>query len=208
MQNKKEKDIFTKLFIPDYDELTLYLMSYVCLLFFLVNNPPHKWRLDNIKIQIDDFALAGIFSLFILGLILCFYHAFTKREKTLIEKKIMLLFAVLLCGFSGIWGGSYVLEHSSGIITLFPIWNILSSFMLFGSFRSGMLKEDNVSDENVGLRQVLLSSGVVTLIFICCEYYFKVNWAATFSICITWVTTFNSTLNSTLFKARMPLTHF
>jgi hypothetical protein len=59
----------------------------------------------------------------------------------------MLIFAVLLTGFSGIWGGTYMLVHSPGWLMVFPLWNIISGWILIGSLKGGSITEDNISDE-------------------------------------------------------------
>jgi len=202
----KNRSFFETLFIPDYDELTLYSMSYTCMLLFLVNNPPHNWDFSNMSIQSENFLLVLLFLLFMAGMFLSFYHAFTNRKKTLIEKKLMVLFAALLCGFSGIWGGTYMLVHSPDWITVFPLWNIISGWILLGALRGGGLSEENISDKNVQILQVVSSTVIVSFVFFSCYLGFKLNWATTFSICIAWVTTFNSSVNNLITRERIKLT--
>jgi hypothetical protein len=198
----RKRNFFELLFSPDFDELALFSMSYVCFLLFIINSPPQTWSLDKISIQIEDFWLIILCLLFLTGMILSFYHAFSDRNKSLIEKKIMLLFAVLLIGFSGIWGGTYMFLHSSGWLTAFPIWNIVSGWILIVGLRAGSVNEENISDDNVELTQIISSAIVVGLIFFGCYIWLELNWAATLSICIAWVTTLNNTVSTVIFRGK------
>ena len=206
--NRKNRSIFEKVFIPYYDELTLFSISYVCLLFIITNASDisldmHSISItDNIK---DSIILSIFFIIIIFGFLLSLYHAFSDRKKTLIEKKLMLFFAAITCGFSGIWGGTYMLLNSKNILIVFPIWNIISGWILISSLRSNNLNEDNVSDENVHLGKVLLGLIIITGIFFLCYSFLKLNWATTFSICLVWVTTLNSTVNSLFIRERIKI---
>ena len=205
-EKRSDPDFFERLLLPDYDELSLYLMSYTLLLLFIVNVPPNTWSSSNISFTFDgstDFGVLTYLSILIMGMILSFYHAFSSRRKTIIEKQIMLIFAGIICAFSGIWGAAYILVHSSGWILLFPIWNIFSGMMLLGALRTRQMNENNISDENVSLIEVMLSTGLVSIIFIFCHATFELNWAATFSICIAWSTTCSNPINAILLKQKV-----
>ncbi len=68
--------------------------------------------------------------LFMLGMFLCLYHVFTQRQKTDIEKGIMLLFAITVNAATGIIAGFYMLKESPGWLLVFPAWNIINSILL------------------------------------------------------------------------------
>jgi len=72
--------------------------------------------------------------------------------------------------------------------------------MLLGALRSNEMDDSNISDENVGLGAVFLSTVIVSIVFYFCYITFKINWAATFSVCVAWTTTFNNPINSLLIK--------
>ena len=205
----KIKKIFSFLFIPHYDELSLFVMGYICILILAVN--------ANITVStFKDFSFSGpgtsffivLFLPLLFGMLLCLYHAFTNRKKTRIEKKIMLLFAAVINGFSGIWGGTYILTHTKGFIAVFPIWNIISGFILLNflkedRFSDSYIEDDCISDENVSPSEIIVGAVIITVIFYVCYCMFDLNWAATFSICIAWATSMNRTFNSMLHKLRM-----
>lgn len=207
MSHKKKSNFFSFLFVPHYDELSLFTMSFVFILLLLVNNPPHKWNFRDISITSDNLGLILIMMAFLAGLFLCIYHAFSKRRKTLFEKKLMMFFAAIINGFTGIWGGTYILVHSGGWgLSVFPIWNIISGYMLIGLLRTSNIEEECIGDEDVTFLQILMSTTVVSAIFYICHYVFVLNWAMTFSICVAWATNLNSSLNLLVFKERIKLT--
>jgi hypothetical protein len=184
------------LFIPYYDELALFTMSYVCMLLLAINYPFSQFHSD------DVWAIV-IFSPFLLGMLLCFYHAFTKRLKTNAEKKLMMLFAATISGYSGIWGGTYILvERINWGFSPFPIWNIISGYILLNLLRDSNIEEKTISEENISLGQLLTSTVIITGLFYLCYFRLDLNWAVTFSICIAWVTNIYSRVNSMLFRER------
>lgn len=199
---RKERSFFEELFIPDYDELTLYSMSYICFLFLLLNYHNLSFGFDDFAFDYESIMITVLFLMFLSGMLLSFYHAFTRRQKTLLEKKLMIIFAGILCGFAGIWGGTFVLLNSQGVLVVFPIWNIINGFMLLIALRGGALSEENVRDENVGFGEVMSGTIIVSFVFLVCYHFFDLNWATTFSICIAWVTTMNSSFNSMLIKQK------
>ncbi len=196
MNTKNNKDIFSSLFIPHYDELSLFIMGYVCLLLLFFNNPPSKWDFSDPYMHMNDMLLLSlIFLPLIMGLFLCLYHAFTDRQKTTIEKKLMIFFAAIINGFSGLWYGTYILVHNSGwALSLFPIWNIISGYILISSLRAPDIEELTISDENVSFNKVIAGTIAVTLIFLICHIGLELVWAGTFSICVIWATNINSSL--------------
>ena len=199
----KDEGFLRQLFIPHYDELSLYLMSYVMVLFFLVNNPPTNWFFYVTTFKAEDILLVLMFLPNMAGMFLSLYHAFSERKKTLIEKNIMLLYAVLLCGFSGIWGGTYMLVHSPNLLLVFPVWNILCGGILLSALRYGEITEDNISDDDVSLHQVLKSTIIITLLFTVTYIVAKLNWATTLSICIVWAINLERPINQIFLRENM-----
>ena len=204
MRPHSKRSIFSSLFAPHYDELSLFSMGYICLLFFFIHNPPTSWNFANISIQPDSGASLLIFVPLVIGMILCMYHAFTDREKTNLEKKFMIFFAAIINGFSGIWAGAYILEHSHGwMVGVFPIWNIISGYVLLSLLRSPGIEEETISDENITLKQLSVGTVFVTLIFYLCYFVISLNWAATFSICIAWSTSISNSINTLILRERI-----
>ncbi len=93
-----------------------------------------------------------------------------------------------------------MLLNSIKVLVIFPIWNIINGCILLGALRGGVLSEKNVRDENVELGEVITGTIVVSFVFFICYFLFQPELGNTFSICIAWVTTLNSTINSILLK--------
>ena len=197
MNRKSKNGFFSKIFIPHYDELSLFSMSYVLVLLILVHKPPWNWTLANFKFKFDNiFFLVLIFG-FLSGMFLCLFHAFSNRQKTLIEKKVMVFFAAILNGFSGIWAGTYILYNPVAWgLSLFPLCNIISGFILLALLRGGGIDEGCIDDDNVSVKRVLSIIIIVTGIFSICHFYFNLVWAINFSICMTWSTNINHVSDS------------
>ena len=200
-----KRGFFEEFFIPRYDELSLFSISYVCTLFFLVNKKSFSLNFSDFSISYDAFLMAILCLMLLSGYLLSLYHAFTDRRKTLIEKKLMLVYAAIVCGFSGIWSGTYMLVESPNMLIIFPVWNIISGWILLGALRGGSLTEDNIDDENVHFGQVVSSIIIISCVFFFCYIFFKLNWAATFSICLTWVTTLNGSINQISMKEKIKI---
>ncbi len=105
---------FFRYIIPQYDEITLFAVSFTCGLLLVTGAFSIKWDMSVHFSREDDIAALIVVVFFLVGLVLAIYHAFTDRRKTSFEKLLMLFFAVILNGFSGIVAGSYFLDHVSG----------------------------------------------------------------------------------------------
>jgi hypothetical protein len=207
MMPNKISNFFSFLFVPHYDELSLFSMSYICILLLIVNISPSDWSIENVSFQPECVGLLIIFIPFLVGMGLCLYHAFTNRTKTNIEKKLMIFFAAIINGFSAIWAGTYILVHSQKWgLSIFPIWNIISGYILLTLLRSTDIEEETISDQNVTFGQLGVGTLFVTGIFYFCYFVFNLNWAATFSICIAWSTNLYNSINSLIFRERIKIT--
>lgn len=184
-------------FVPVYDELSLFLMAVTLILLYIVNITMrvqiHNW--------ISEYSNAWIYiigAIFLCGLGLSVYHAFTKIEKTDVEKWGMLVFAVLANAVSGIVAGLYVLKTDNvrNWLIIFPIWNIINGALLLLMLRLKIIDESCISDRDATLVQIILGLIAVLIIFIFCNYVFKLYWAITFSICIVYTTSFDRALQS------------
>jgi len=184
-------------FIPVYDELSLFLMAITLILLCVTNaslqEQIHKW---NERFHDGRVFIAGV--IILAGMGLSIYHVFTTREKTDIEKWIMLLFAVLANAGTGIISGQYVLnsDRIQNWQIIFPMWNIINGALLLLMLRGGIINEECISDRDATASEVILGLFAVIVIFIFCNYVFKLHWAITFSICIIYTTSFDKALQS------------
>jgi hypothetical protein len=137
-------------------------------------------------------------AIFLYGLGLSVYHVFTTREKTYAEKWGMLIFAILTNALSGIIAGLYVLRStkSPSWLLVFPIWNIINGVLLLLMLRFRIIDEECISDRDATAGEVILGLIAVIVIFVFCNYVFKLHWAITFSICTIYATSFDKALQS------------
>jgi hypothetical protein len=186
-------------FIPTYDELSLFLMAVTFILLGAVNaamrEQIYKWLTGT-----HDLRVYLLFVVFLGGLALSLYHVFTAKEKTDYEKMVMLFFAVVANAGTGIISGWYVIKDSdvNNWQLVFPVWNIINGALLLLMLRLRIIDEKCISDRDTTAVQIILGLAAVLIIFILCNYVFKLYWAVTFSICIVYTTSFDSALQSVL----------
>ena len=173
-------------------------MSFTCALLLITGALSTDWEVRRFSLNEGDLGVFLIFLLFFAGLFLSFYHAFTDRPKTLLEKKLMIFFAVIVNAFSGIWAGAYFLQGSEGWLVLFPALNIVNGWILLGMLRGGAIDERNISDENVSRGEVALASVALVSLFVVCRYVLDVVWAQTFSICVVYATNLSGPIKTLL----------
>ena len=182
--------------IPQYDEVALFSMSFTFIL--LITTGIISSRND---IQLDFSAVYDVRAIVIIlvllsGPVLSIYHAFTDRSKTSLEKHLMLIFAVIINAFSGIYAGSYALEITNGWLIIFPIVNIANGAILLMLLREGVLTESSISDQNASRGQILLAALAIVIIFSLCHYVFALMWMQTFSICVAYATNLSRVVHS------------
>jgi hypothetical protein len=181
--------------IPSYDELSLFLMAGVFIILYFTNNKLQDditWYLTRLGTWRRGIYLV----IFMLGMFLCLYHVFTKRQKTLAEKGIMLLFAVSINAATGFIAGFYMFKESPGWLFVFPAWNVINSILLIVMQYVNLFDEDRISDRDATITQVILGSAAILMVFYVCNNIFKLHWAITYSICIIYTTSFDRGLQS------------
>jgi hypothetical protein len=183
--------------IPVYDEMSLFLMSATFILLGVTNSTMRQQLYEGLK-KADDSNIYFLAVIFLAGLALSIYHVFTNRDKTDIEKKILLVFAVLANAGTGILAGWYVIKNSEvhNWQLVFPIWNIVNGVLLLLMLRIKLINENCISDRQAAPMQVIFGLAAVFVVFGLCNYIFNLHWAVTFSICIVYTTSFDKGLQS------------
>lgn len=155
-------------------------------------------RAGSHELLFDDFDPRSYIALvlFVLGILFSLYHVFTSRQKTDWEKTAMLFFAVMVNGLGGVAAGMHMLENSHGLLMVFPIWNIVNGVLLLLMYRCHIIDERSIVDENATPFQVLLGSIVIVATFVVCRFVVEMYWAITFSICVTYASNVNGTVQS------------
>jgi hypothetical protein len=187
MKHTKSRGIL-RYIIPQYDEVALFAMSLTCVLLLGIGALSTNWKESLEFSRGDDIRIILMGLVFLLGLTLSIYHAFTDRSKTSIEKFLMLFFAVSLNAFSGLCAGAYVLSRTAGWMVIFPVLNIISAVFLLFMYRTNIIDEESIRDENASFLQIVFTAAVVFILFVVCHYMYKLIWIQTLSICVVYAT--------------------
>ncbi len=188
--------------IPQYNEIVLFTMSLTCALLLITGVLSHISEIElAFPIQFDPKIIVPIIfiAIFMSGLVLSLYHAFVDRAKTETEKSLMLFFAVLVNVFSGFMGGGYSLTHTSGWLIVFPALNMINSIFLLFMWRTGVLDDSSISDQQVSRSQVILAAAMVLILFYLCHIIYKLFWIQTLSICLVYSINFVKFIESLIF---------
>lgn len=188
-----------RLFVPRYDELSLYLMSLSFLLTLLADPRLRETVFFAFADNFDPryFPLYALLFLFLAGLAFSIYHVFSSKKKTPGQKEAMLYFAVIINGLAGILAGARMFEDSPGLLLLFPVWNILNSLALLGMYWLRIVNEETISDDNTPLVDVITGSVALAAIYGLCRLL-DLYWAFTFSICVAYATNLSSSFHRLL----------
>ena len=209
-------------YIPTYDEQSLFLTAFTMLLIMLFNKNIKfdMLLLLNRKIKFDEITssfhqvifVMGPFIFFLLAIILpgfflSLYHVFTKRQKTRIEKHLMLLFAVITNATIGIAAGIYIIRQCPVWLMIFPILNIINCIFILIMLDARIVNETCIIERKTTLGRVILGLTTTIIIFALCNYIFNLYWALTFSICIIYAANFDRAVQNVLTsRANVPNT--
>ncbi|MBN2271922.1 MAG: hypothetical protein JXN61_15005 [Sedimentisphaerales bacterium] len=175
---------------PSYSEVSLFLMS-VTTFFVFSFNPVVRQRFVDLVFSAPGIFLAGVYVIMYgCGLVLCVYHIFSSREKSSVEKYLMLFFAVLTNGISGICAGVYIFRHSILWLAVLPIWNIISGVVLILMLWFEAIDRECVNDQDATAGQAMIGFVMVLAVFLACSSLLRLHWSITFSICIAYSTSF------------------
>jgi hypothetical protein len=143
----------------------------------------------------------AFFLIFNFGLLISFillYRLFTKRNEPDFIDNIMMVLAVLINAIAGIIAGIYVVGSATSFnwLIAFPIWNIINCVLLILMLFFNLIDENCIVESKVTPMRIILSIVSILIIFIFCNYVFKLYWAITYSICIIYTTSFDKALQS------------
>lgn len=190
-------------FVPKYNEYSVFFIALSIVLLSCFNAELEKTIITSIKHIVDNAPIAfasvpglvylvGVPSLFIAGLFLSIFHAFSRRHKTKTEKIIILFFTLSITGIAGIIAGMQVLNNGNGSLIVFPVLNILTS--IFNLYLIGFADEKMMDDSDASLPEIFLGSLVIIVAFLICEYKLGLHWSMTFSICVSFAMNINGVI--------------
>ena len=146
-------------FVPKYNEYSVFFIALSFILLICFNAELENAIISTIKENVYNPAifamppgliyLVWVPSLFIAGLFLSVFHAFSRRHKTKIEKSLILFFALSITGIAGIIAGIRVLNNGNGSLIVFPVLNILTS--VFNLYLIGFADDKMMDDSDASL---------------------------------------------------------
>jgi DNA-directed RNA polymerase subunit RPC12/RpoP len=186
--------------IPTYDKLSFLLMALTLMLLFITNSQMRMFIPDANKVvsQTESFIYsAKLFLLIAIVPIFLIFRIFRQTDADF-KKQIMLFFAIMINAYSGIIAGIYVISNisTSYWLLVFPIWNIINSLLMLIMFYMKVIDDECISDRKAAPVQIFLGLTAIVVIFLLCNYVFKLHWAITYSICIIYTTSFDRGLQS------------
>jgi hypothetical protein len=192
----KPEVIAMRTFMPSYDDLTLFTLSFALIALCLMNG---KLRESLWSVFSSHNMIAVLFASLMAGfMFLSFINTFFQREKFDFEKHLMLWFAVLVSAGTGIYSGYIIWEESKGWLLIFPIWNIANGVILLLFWQLGFLDTECIVENEYNHFQVLVSAASVGIILGLCDYIFKMHWVISYSICVCYTITINDAIHSVL----------
>ncbi len=193
-QDNDRISFWRRILVPQFDELTLFLMSVITVLLLATNRELQLSIFESASFaaQFSGLALALAVTI-ISGIALSIYHVFTRRQKSYVEKMTLAAFAVAITAISGICAGWYMLKSCAGWELIFPVWNLVNAIFIIILFRLEYIDEDCIADKDATAGQVLLGSVILLVVFLLCQYVFKTYWAVTMSVCVAYSTNFTFT---------------
>ena len=189
--------------VPTYDKLSLFLMAVTLILLCATNIKMLSQMRDQIRDLIHCFITNPeyrrlFYTVLIFPTIILYLVLITPREKIDFKKWIMLGFAVLINAGTGVIAGVYVVRNTSAVdwLLVFPIWNIINGVLMLLMVSLRVIDEECISDRKATVAEIILGLTAVLVIFILCNYVFKLYWAITFSICIVYTTSFDRAMQN------------
>jgi hypothetical protein len=182
-----------RLFVPRYDELSLFLMSLSFLLIYFTDSDIHSiaYTMFVTEFHWQNFPFYVLLLLFLSGLAFSIYHVFTSKRKTPGQKTAMLYFAVMVNALAGFMASAHMFQESPGVLIVFPLWNIVNALILLLMYWGQIVDENAISDDNASPIEVASGSVAVIVLYLACRF-FGLYWALTFSICVSYATNFSA----------------
>lgn len=210
--NPQKKDPLTekiyKFLYPDFDELSVFLMSFSLLLLFCLNAECRTDLIELIKPNLSNQATSSLISLCIsigvsliilFGMAASFVHILIVSKKDIFSERLMKAFALITLMFIGIKSGYYVLENQNYMWIVSPVWNFLMALACYTGL--GMIDEIPFNQADAKISQTILSIILVSIIFYILNYVLQLYWPIIFSLCVNYVVCINrGAVNSKFFK--------
>lgn len=196
--------------IPVYTEITLFLMVVSFVLIIVANLEEIESLFSPLLENTESlWGWLPVSILFLAGVFFSIYHAFSKRQKTIFEKALI-LFSVILINL--VIGVSLLITLGRNIPALMNITVVaLILIFAFDRKRIELIKgiplfkiekteinqefvERVISDKQTKRYEIIVGLIAVFIIFFISQYIFKNYWAVTFSICVFYASVLNEVI--------------
>jgi len=166
--------------LVQYDDVTLFALSLAFVLLWAMNS---QVGIDLSLVSVAP-RIAALLGLALLGMVLSLLNIVVRHRKFEFEKRLMLLFAVLVTAGTGAYAGYVTLRGGWSWVVVFPAWNVLNSLILLSAFHEGLVNTGSLTDERAGLVDVIVTAVVISLLLALCNYSLNLHWSITYSIAV------------------------
>lgn len=184
------------LIFPKFGELTLFLMSIIFILEFIISPDLREFMLKLMigkEKEVSYFLFVSfLYVIFISGIYFSLTQAFVEKPRSGLVKRTQLFFAIPVHGAIAVSAAIYILMHWDSpsnelfkLLIVFPILNLLNGIALLVSFSFMRVGVDHIKDDDTSRFEAILGGSVAIVIFIIFRYLYDMNWAIAFSICVT-----------------------
>lgn len=180
-------------FLPQYTEVSLFLMSVSFLLVVASNFSLFDWWSKIVSDIFEEPVILIPLGVFFVGFFFSLYSVFTFRAHSHTEKRFMLAFAVCVNAGAGVLVGAHALGGSrTNPEVILALWNMLNGMLLAWLWRTNYIGEDTILDIQAKKHEIIIGVFAVVVIWLVAQYWFGLYWAVTFSLCVGYATTFNT----------------
>lgn len=188
------KDIF----LPSYDECSIFLMNFTFLLLFIFNSSCRTEILSFYSPSASADYRGALFAIivtlmFLGGLSASIFHIFAKGEKEEIAETLMKFSAMLVNGVAGIACGIYLFENGINLIIISPLWNIVMGTILL--YQIGFIEAVSFDQKDTSFQQAIFGVLSCVILFVILNTLCELYWAISFSVIVNYVIGINHFLS-------------
>jgi hypothetical protein len=195
LEPSEEPEVARPFFVPSYDDITLFTLATTFLLLLFINGQFQSdiRRLAAFGIEQPRFYLVA--GPFLLGLLLSLINIFFAREKSELEKALMLVFAVAITVATGLYAGWVMWQSYTGWLLVFPVWNIANATVLLLYCRAGAITTKCIVGVTASFFDIASNTIAIIVLLAVCQYVFRLHWVYTYSIVVCYATSVHSVLD-------------
>ena len=181
-----------------YNEVTAFLTALSCLLISLTRPEFREFFVsfflgDSTDKYSNSFLIIAILAF--IGFVMSIYHIFSTRLKNFVDITAMGIFIMLTNGLVGILAGIEILPKQISLLSIFPIWNILTGILLLYQMSTVNF---HISDENSHYAEIIICSIALVIIFVYSEINLHLSWVMALSSTLFYSSLINQIISTLL----------